>query len=142
MFGQPELDRLLDQTNLRQLRQRMSFSYRLKALTLKGTHSYIKHRIVTAGYERETLFTDKAIKLAFQASGGIPRLINILCHKALMSAYGKGDERIGVVHVQAAIDDTEGVETPASLFWGWRASALAVFNVSLLSILSLDGIVL
>ncbi len=141
LFGQPELDRLLDQENLRQLRQRMSFSYQLKPLTLEGARSYIQHRVATAGYDRDSLFNDKAIKLVFRASGGIPRIINILCHKALMSAYGKGDRHIEKRHLKAAINDTEGVDMPVALLWRWRFPGLAIANISLL-LLSLDEIVI
>ena len=113
LFGQPELDVILSNPMLRQLRQRITFDYNLQPLTLEGASNYVQHRINVAGYNGESLVTRRALKTLYLASGGVPRLINILCHKALMSAYGKGDREVGKVHLLAAIDDTAGVKRPA-----------------------------
>ena len=142
LFGQPELDKLLAQKNLRQLRQRISFSCRLTAMSLEVTRSYVQHRVATAGYDRGTLFDDRAVKLLSRASRGIPRLINILCHKALMSAYGRGDMQIDKTHMRAAIKDTEGVEMPMPLLWLWRFSLFAVVNVTLLGLIAGNEVML
>jgi len=63
LFGQPELDRLLDHSSLRQLRQRISFSHNLPPMDLEGTRQYINHRVATAGYNGGQLFTEAAIKV-------------------------------------------------------------------------------
>lgn len=113
LFGQPELDSLLSDHSLRQLRQRITFDYTLKPLDLESTSNYVHHRISTAGYNGDRLITDRALKVLYLASGGVPRLINILSHKALMSAYGRGDRNVGKEHMLAAIDDTDGVNRPS-----------------------------
>lgn len=111
MFGQPELDILLDQDRLRQLRQRIVFSCRLPVMDREGTEHYIDHRLTMAGHNDRKLFSAGIHKQVFEASGGVPRLVNILCHKALICAYGKGDEAIQAAHMEAAIADTEGVQS-------------------------------
>ncbi len=107
LFGQPELDTRLDQPSLRQLRQRISFSYRLTPLTRDVLRDYVSHRLLVAGNQGGSLFSPQAIDLLFRASRGIPRLVNILCHKALLSAFGRGERTVGKNHVRAAVSDTE-----------------------------------
>ena len=113
LFGQPELDRLLAMNEFRQLRQRISFSYRLPPLLREETSAYIEHRLRAAGYSGSTLFDNSAREILFRATQGVPRLINILAHKALISAYGKGLKIIRKPQVLAAIRDTEGVRMPS-----------------------------
>ncbi len=105
IMGQPELDVLLDRDDLRQLKQRIIFSENLKPFSSPGVADYISHRIRSAG-SRDRLFTRGALWLLHKGTGGIPRLINILCHKALISAYGMGDKKVGIIHVAKAIADT------------------------------------
>ncbi|MFT4888317.1 MAG: MSHA biogenesis protein MshM [Pseudohongiellaceae bacterium] len=107
LFGQPELDLLLDEPALRPLRQCLSFSHILLALNREDADAYIAHRLAKAGYSGQSLFSQAAIDAIFQASGGIPRLINILCHKALMVGYGKGEQTIPIAYAKSAIADTE-----------------------------------
>ncbi len=115
LFGQPELDKLLDRPTLRQLKQRITFSYRLKPLSLQSLLLYINHRLTGSGYNGDQLFDRAALKKLYKGSQGIPRLVNILAHKALMVAYGKGDRRIGAAHIKRAIVDTEGVRGSSKL---------------------------
>lgn len=115
LFGQPELDRILGQQDMRQLRQRIIFSYELKPLDRLSTTAYIRHRISVAGYRGDPLLSLGAEALVYRASGGIPRLINILCHKALLSAYSKGARRVEKHHIKLAMRDTEGLSKLAFL---------------------------
>lgn len=105
ILGQPELDTLLARPDLRQLKQRIIFSETLKPFTVVGASEYVVHRIVSAGGQKN-LFSRRALWLIARGSGGIPRLINIIAHKALISAYGRGDSRVNIVHVAKAISDT------------------------------------
>ncbi len=131
LFGQPELDQLLGQTSLRQLRQRITFSYRLQHLDSEGTGQYLQHRLTLAGYNGPALFNRKAVNLLCEAAAGTPRLINILAHKALMVAYGKGERRIIPAHIHMAVGDTEGVQLPSSpLPMIAAAATLAVLGIS------------
>ncbi len=106
ILGQPELDQLLARSDLRQLKQRIIFSERLLPFSKKGTSEYIAHRLSSAGGREPTIFSAGAKQLIYYGSGGIPRLINILAHKALICAYGKGHRKINGWHVAKAISDT------------------------------------
>ena len=110
LFAQPELDDMLREKSLRQLLQRITFSYRLESLDRDATQRYVSHRMAKAGYNGPDVFSSKALDDLFAASKGIPRLVNILCHKALMVAYGRGERLVDRLHMLKAIEDTEGVE--------------------------------
>ncbi|MES2218515.1 MAG: AAA family ATPase [Pseudomonadota bacterium] len=107
LFGQPELDDRLNQPSFRQLKQRISFSYYLPLMSREDLDSYLFHRLATAGHTLSTLFTKKARDILYQASNGVPRIVNILCHKALMAAYGRGDKNITPKTMRLAVRDTE-----------------------------------
>ena len=105
LFGQPELDHRLSRKNLRQLRQRIVFSYQLGALDRHTVGKYINHRLRVAGCDRPDLFTARALAKVHRASRGIPRLVNLLCHKSMMAAYGA--TQIGASYIRLAAKDTE-----------------------------------
>lgn len=107
LFGQPELDNRLKKVKLRQLRQRIAFSYYLTPLTQAELNDYIYHRLKAAGYKYGSLFSKTAHKLIFKATNGTPRLVNVLCHKALLACYGYGKNKVTVKSVLLAIKDTE-----------------------------------
>jgi len=107
LFGQPELDVMLERPSIRQLKQRIIFSYTLAPMGKEGMQAYLSHRLLTAGYAGIPLFNSRVIEQLFVASRGIPRLVNILAHKSLMVAYGQGAKEISQQHVKAAIADTE-----------------------------------
>lgn len=117
LFGQPELDELLRRNSLRQLLQRITFSYHLKPLDKEAVQHYIDQRIQRAGFDGMSLFSRDAANKIAQASKGIPRLVNILSHKALMAAYGKGDSKVNGRHVHSAVADTEGVQLQQRTGW-------------------------
>ncbi len=107
LFGQPELDTKLNQHSLRQLKQRITFSYALKPLNKSELGQYLHHRLVKAGHTYGMIFSKGARKHLFRASGGLPRLLNILCHKALLVSYGRGISRVDKKSMKRAIEDTE-----------------------------------
>jgi len=107
LFGQPELDAKLNQHGLRQLKQRITFSYRLKALDKHELDQYLCHRLARAGYTYGMIFSKRAKRQLFRASGGLPRLLNVLCHKALLVSYGRGIGRVDAKSMKRAIADTE-----------------------------------
>jgi MSHA biogenesis protein MshM len=109
LFGQPELDGRIAESKLRQLRQRITFSYSLGAIDKEGVNGYLGHRLLVAGYHGKPLFSTDAMDMLHRVSCGIPRLINVLAHKTLMAAYGQGASSIHCEHVASAADDTEGV---------------------------------
>ena len=87
LVGQPELSDRLNSQELRQLKQRVTVRYQLRSLTLKECQAYISSRLQVAGGD-PLLFTPKAVEVIYACSGGIPRVINVMCDGALMTAYG------------------------------------------------------
>jgi MSHA biogenesis protein MshM len=111
LLGQPELDTRLALSCMRQLRQRIAFHYRLTGLTRQELREYLHHRLHVAGRQGVELFSPAAITALERATGGTPRLINILAHKALLAVYGEGGHSVEARHVHAAARDTDGVKT-------------------------------
>ena len=123
LFGQPELNVRLTQRRLRQLRQRIVFSYQLDPLNRRALGEYVRHRLHIAGYRGPALFTAGAIRQLHYSSRGIPRLVNLLCHKSLMAAYGSGSLEIRRNHIERAARDTEDVQSRSR--WLPMATGLA-----------------
>lgn len=111
LFGQPELNTNLNQPETRQLKQRIAFSYQLQRLDRAGIDGYIAHRLMVSGYQGRPLFDQRALNNIYRASRGIPRLVNILCHKSLMLAYGRGLANISRKITKIAVADTEAVQS-------------------------------
>ncbi|MDR0528617.1 MAG: AAA family ATPase [Zoogloeaceae bacterium] len=107
LFGQPELDSKLDAPEIRQLKQRIAFSYRLDILDSDEISPYLARRLKVAG-ARRSLFSRRAENALYKAGRGIPRLINVLANKALMAAYGEGKAGVQFAHIKAAAQDTDG----------------------------------
>jgi MSHA biogenesis protein MshM len=107
LFGQPELDSKLEEYDFRHLKQRIMFSYRLQPLSRLDQDKYLSHRLSRAGYTYGNLFTEDALKKLHKASRGLPRLLNILCHKSLLVTYGQGKEMVDKHAVNRAVADTE-----------------------------------
>jgi len=109
LFAQPELDQRLSEVGFRQLRQRITFSYKLRSMNSEEVEQYIQHRLRIAGYQGKPLFNHRLSKKIAKVSQGIPRLVNILCHKMLMLSYGQGHYQMNNKQLQLAIKDTEGL---------------------------------
>ncbi|BAJ00862.1 ExeA family protein [Shewanella violacea] len=107
LIGQPELQQLLRRQELRQLAQRITARYHLLPLTLEEVGLYVQHRLRVAG-RHEPLFNPSSIKTLHKYSGGIPRLINLLCERALMAAYGQSKVPIDKKMVRAAAGEVLG----------------------------------
>jgi len=117
LFGQPELDVKLHRPEVRQLLQRIAFHYRLGGLKKNEIDNYVAHRLRVAGYRGDGLFTPAALRGLYRASGGIPRLINILAHKSLLSVFGEGRHMVKARHVRLARKDTEGARRGHWFWW-------------------------
>ena len=134
LFGQPELNDLLERNDLRQLKQRITFSCQLHSLQEKDIHAYLNHRLKTAGYHYSDLFTKKARESLYKASTGIPRVINILAHKALLSAYGRNEASVNHKHILNAVYDSKDIaKIPKTTNYALRGT---------LSILVIIGLIL
>jgi general secretion pathway protein A len=108
LIGQPELISLLKSERLRQLAQRITARYHLFALSRKETYSYIQHRLLVAG-RRDPLFSKRAMRLIYRLSGGMPRLINIICDRALLGAYALDKQWVSAAIVRRASRETKGL---------------------------------
>lgn len=118
LFGQPELDVRLEEPSVRQLRQRIVFHYRMPGLKRTEIGAYLDHRLRVAGYHGGRVFSPFARRALYRHSGGMPRLVNILAHKAMLAAFGEGSEEVCLRHVRAAARDTEGARKVGSLLGG------------------------
>jgi general secretion pathway protein A len=131
LIGQPELLSLLKRKNLRQLAQRITARYHLLSLSRSETYVYIQHRLLVAG-RKDPLFTRRAMHCVYRLSRGMPRVINIICDRALLGAYALDAPRVSAGIVRKASRETKG-----SLSWfervrlAWVAGALALMALIL-----------
>lgn len=128
LVGQPELRDLLDQEQLRQVSQRITARYHLTPLTAKETSIYIQHRLAVAG-TIQPIFTPGAIRQIHRVTGGIPRLINILCDRAMLGAYATHKPRITRYIVKRAYTELQGIPLRQNHRM-WRNAAVALFALS------------
>jgi len=127
LFGQPELDATLAQTSLRQLRDRITHSFRMRPLATREVASYLAFRMRAAGYRGPETFSPAAARRIAQASAGLTRRINILADKSLLAAFSEGTHAVTPRHVRAAIADSEfaAVQRSAARPALYLAAALA-----------------
>lgn len=111
LVGQPELKQLLSRQELRQLNQRITARYHLLPLSIDETRAYIQHRLTVCNGE-PGLFNDRAIRKIYQFSSGIPRIINILCDRALLGAYATNVRSISPEIIARAGQETLGLGSP------------------------------
>jgi general secretion pathway protein A len=108
LVGQPELARLLQRDDLVQLKQRVALRHHIPPLAWEEIGEYIQHRLEVAGCDGRIRWTDGALLLIRRYSRGVPRLINVLCDKALLAAYIAESATIDAGFVQRGIEDIEG----------------------------------
>ena len=138
LAGQPELGELLSRSDLRQLSQRITVSYHLTPMDFEDTKAYIEHRLEVAGDWRAAVFSPPALKQVFRYSGGVPRLINIICDRALLFGYLAESKEISGRMVKDAIDEirkedrsTAGIPLKKATGWG-LASVATLAAIALL----------
>ena len=112
LAGQTELRKLLKKPELRQLDQRIAVRYTLKPMTRAETGAYIRHRIETAGGDGSVSFSSPAVGLIHLYARGIPRMINILCDRALLDAYSHELRHITIGTVFRSIWELRELPTP------------------------------
>jgi MSHA biogenesis protein MshM len=125
IFGQPELDQKLAHSSVRQLRQRITFDYRLEPLSRSELEPYLRHRLRVAG-GATAHFTAPALWLLRLRSGGYPRLVNVVAHKALMAAFGRDRRSVGLREMRAAVTDTPALRWNLPLVAWAELAALAL----------------
>jgi general secretion pathway protein A len=109
LIGQPELKELLAQDRLRQLRQRILVNAELRPLTLNDTIHYIQHRLTLAGASGRPYFTPASTRSLHRFSKGIPRIINNVCDKALLSAFVRDSDEVNYWDVRRAIREVSAL---------------------------------
>jgi general secretion pathway protein A len=143
LIGQPELKDLLAKHELRQLAQRITARFHLRPLTLEECEAYILHRLEVSGFNDSLLFDSKAIKELYKRTGGVPRLINVLCDRSMLGAYARNLKQINQAVVKRAASEVMGGEvhevqadtikpsyTPGRK---WRLSTLVLLAVIVIS---------
>ncbi|MCI0400439.1 MAG: AAA family ATPase [Gammaproteobacteria bacterium] len=121
LFGQPELDEMLARSKIRQLKERITYNFKLVPFKPGEIRDYINARLRACGYMGIELFTPAAIREVARRSDGLVRRINILADKALLAAYADNATRITSRHVKTAARDSEFASR-----WGWLRTAARV----------------
>lgn len=129
LIGQPELRAMMKRPDLRQLAQRVIARYHLTPLSREETAAYIRHRLKVAGCTR-ALFTEAAIRQIHRLSGGVPRLINVLCDRALLGAYARSKTLVDVAMIRIAGKDVQGEPIALATQKGWRQAAGILASVA------------
>ncbi len=132
LIGQPELRDLLDQPELRQLAQRITGRYHLNPLSAEESSGYVKHRMRVAGATAE-VFTPAALREVHRLAGGVPRVINVVCDRALLGAFTKEEHRVGGALVRQAASEVYGRPMPAP-WLKWATAVAAAAGVTLVAI--------
>jgi general secretion pathway protein A len=126
LAGQPELALLLERPELRQLKQRIAVSYRLRAMNVTETKEYIQHRMVIAGETGGVSFSGFALRWIYLYTRGVPRLINILCDRCLLIAYGDEQRRVTAFTVTRAIREILDIRSRPRVSFTLAAILVAV----------------
>ncbi len=128
LLGQPELNRMLEQPELRQLSQRVTARYHLEPLSRHDLSAYLAYRLEKAGVERP-LFSPSAVSKMYRLSGGVPRLINLISDRALLGAYAQGEHMVTSRLLTIAAAEILGKNQPLRVRDMWIFSALLVVLV-------------
>ena len=131
LIGQPELAQLLARPDLRQLNQRITARYNLEPLNRLETGAYINHRLQVAGISADrVIFPPAVVRGIYKRTRGIPRLINVLCDRVMLGAYGRNKSRADLMTLRLATREVlgeEGVKHAAR--WPWALAALVLLGV-------------
>jgi general secretion pathway protein A len=112
LVGQPELEEKLARNELRQLRQRIVLRFRLRPFEPDETEHYVQERLRLAGYTGKGLFKRGALTRLHAVTGGVPRLINVVCDGALLLGYGRGQQQIEPSQIDEVARDLSLIEEP------------------------------
>ncbi len=130
LFGQPELDEMISKSEIRQLKERITYSFLLSPFKINDIREYLNSRLRACGYCSGEIFNQAAVKVIRKYSKGLVRRINILADKSMLAAYASNTAQIKAIHVKQAARDSEFISN-------WRRSWLpvvSVFSITLLVI--------
>ncbi len=136
LAGQPELGEMLDRDDLRQLRQRIVLRHELKPFDAAESEYYVEERLRLAGYTGKGIFKRSALRELFAVTGGVPRLVNVVCDGALLTGYGRDQATLDAEIIREVANDLHldrdpaAGETgnPAPGFGQWRRGWLGLFR--------------
>lgn len=132
LIGQPELAQMLAQPELRQLNQRITARYNLEPLNLDETGAYIHHRLQVAGMSPErVIFPASVVRGVYKHTRGIPRVINVLCDRILLGAYGRNKTRADRFTLNLAVREVLGDRAGGASRWRWPAALVVLLLVAL-----------
>ena len=132
LIAQPELRDVLARDDLRQLAQRVTGRYHLEPLSREESGQYIDHRLKIAGALGE-IFDDAAKQEVFNLSGGVPRIINVICDRAMLGAYSRDTRNIGKKLVERAAAEVSGQKFAAGLI-RWAVPVLGIAGVGIIAL--------
>jgi general secretion pathway protein A len=132
LIGQPELRDLLDRAELRQLAQRITGRYHLDPLSPEESAGYVRHRMRVAGATAE-VFTPSALREIQRLSHGVPRVINVVCDRALLGGFTREEHRVGAALIRQAASEVYGRPIPAP-WLKWATTGAAVAAVALVTV--------
>lgn len=133
LLGQPELREVLAQNDLRQLAQRITARYHLHELSKMEVGAYVSCRLSVAG-RKGRLFNQQAIKSLYKLSGGVPRLINLICDRALLGAYASQEDIIDAKHIKSAYLEIHGPQFKQSLSLNPKIKKYALLSLVCVSL--------
>jgi MSHA biogenesis protein MshM len=131
LFGQPELDEILADAHIRQLKERITHSFRLDPLNTTDIRAYLNFRMRQAGYKGPDVFSVGAVREIARASLGLTRRVNIIADKALLAAYTEHTHEISPRHVLAAAKDSEFTHFVPRKFWRIGLGALGLLALGI-----------
>jgi general secretion pathway protein A len=117
LVGQPELRDRLATPQMRQLEQRIAVRFHIQGLTYRETYQYISHRLSVAGAANAVTFSRRALAMIYRYCAGIPRRINLLCDRLLITAYVRNTQRITARVVRQSLQDLTGAQQPRRASW-------------------------
>jgi len=115
LFGQPELDQMIATREIRQLKERITYSFQLTPFKANDVKDYLNSRLRTCGYRAGDIFSTSAVKAITKYSKGLVRRINILADKALLAAYAGNTHQVTSIHVNIAARDSEFIKNRSTL---------------------------
>lgn len=133
LIGQPELNHTLNRADMQQLAQRVTARYHLGPLSLEDSRVYINYRLAVAGC-RKRVFSNGALKQVYKASGGVPRLINLICDRSLLGAYSENVLEVSASVARKAAQEVLGVAQRRRTRW-WRVPAMTLALMIMLTMI-------
>jgi general secretion pathway protein A len=137
MIGQPELKEILSRPDMLQLSQRITARYHIGPLSEKEVAAYVNHRLAVAG-SKSTLFPDRLMGKLYKLSRGIPRLVNIICDRALLGAYVQGRGMVDRKTLITAAQEVLGEKVLPAIIWrrpGWAISGAVVVACAIMALI-------